>query len=176
MGSDPFRGFTLVELLMVVALLAVILAVAIPWYRGARRAGDEATALSTLETVNTAQAAFKAICGNGRYAPDLPALGTPVPASGESFLSADLTSGTQVRKAGYIIQMVGEPVPDAPAACNGAAVATGYAATADPVVRAPGARFFGTNASGAIYEHSETLTGTMPESGPAPAGREIGHD
>jgi prepilin-type N-terminal cleavage/methylation domain-containing protein len=175
MGSDPFSGFTLVELLMVVALVALVLAVAIPWYQGARRAGDEATALSTLETVNTAQAAFKAICGNGRYAPDLPALGMPVPATGESFLSADLTSGTQVKKAGYVIQMVGEPVADAPAACNGAAVAAGYAATADPVL-SPGARFFGTNASGAIYEHSETLTGTMPESGPAPAGREIGHD
>jgi prepilin-type N-terminal cleavage/methylation domain-containing protein len=169
------KGFTLIELLMVVALVAVILAVAIPWYRGARRAGDEATALSTLETVNTAQAAFKAICGNGRYAPDLPALGMPVPSSGEPFLSSDLTSGTQVRKAGYIIQMVGEPVPDAPAACNGAAVAAGYAVTADPIPGS-GARFFGTNASGAIYEHSETLTGTMPESGPAPAGHEIGHD
>jgi type IV pilus assembly protein PilA len=169
------RGFSLVELLMVVALVAIVLAVAIPGYLGARRAGDEATALSTLETVNTAQAAFKAICGNGRYAPDLPALGMPVPATGESFLSADLTSGTQVKKAGYVIQMVGEPVADAPAACNGAAVAAGYAATADPVL-SPGARFFGTNASGAIYEHSETLTGTMPESGPAPAGREIGHD
>jgi hypothetical protein len=71
--------------------------------------------------------------------------------------------------------MVGEPVPGAPAACNGAAVAAGYAVTADPIPGS-GARFFGTNASGAIYEHSETLTGTMPESGPAPAGHEIGHD
>lgn len=174
MGTSGSRGFTLIELLMVVALVALVLAVAIPWYRAARRAGDEATAIAALEAINTGQAIFKAVCGNGRYATDLPALGTPMPTSGQAFLSADLTSGIEVRKGGYIVRMAAEPVPDAPPACNGLPPAAGYAATADPFINPEGARFFGTNAGRAIYEHTATLNGKMPENGAPPEGRELG--
>jgi prepilin-type N-terminal cleavage/methylation domain-containing protein len=165
------RGFTLVELLIAIAILALILAIAIPWYRGARQAGDEASAISTLEAINTGQAIFKSVCGAERYAPDLPSLGTPMPSSGEAFLTSDLTSGPEIFKAGYVIRMTGKPIEDAKPACNGATPAAGYAATADPI---DAGRFFGTNSSRAIYEHIETLNGTMPESGPPPAGRELG--
>jgi prepilin-type N-terminal cleavage/methylation domain-containing protein len=167
------RGFTLVELLIAIAILAIILAIAIPWYRGARQAGDEASAISTLQAINSAQAIFKAVCGSERYAPDLASLGTPVPTTGEPFLTSDLTMAPEIRRAGYVILMAGKPIEDAKPACNGAIPAAGYAATADPT-REGGGRFFGTNASRAIYEHIETLTGTMPESGAPPAGRELG--
>jgi type IV pilus assembly protein PilA len=166
------RGFTLVELLIAIAILAIILAIAIPWYRGARRAGDEASAITSLEAINSAQAIFKSACGAERYAPDLPSLGIPVPTSGEAFLTADLTTGTEIVKGGYVIRMTGQPIEDAKPACNGVTPAAGYAATADPI-RGEG-RFFGTNTSRAIYEHIETLNGTMPESGAPPAGRELG--
>jgi prepilin-type N-terminal cleavage/methylation domain-containing protein len=166
------RGFTLVELLIAIAILAIILAVAIPWYRGARRAGDEASAITSLQAINSAQAIFKSVCGAERYAPDLPSLGIPVPTSGEAFLTADLTTGTEIVKGGYVIRMTGQPIEDAKPACNGVTPAAGYAATADPI--GGEGRFFGTNTSRAIYEHIETLHGTMPETGPPPAGREIG--
>jgi prepilin-type N-terminal cleavage/methylation domain-containing protein len=166
------HGFTLVELLIAIAILAIILAIAIPWYRGARQAGDEASAISTLEAINSAQAIFKSVCGAERYAPDLPSLGIPMPSSGEAFLTADLTSAPEIWKAGYVVRMTGSPIEDAKPACNGVTPAAGYAATADPIRE--GGRFFGTNTSRAIYEHTETLNGTMPESGPPPAGRELG--
>jgi prepilin-type N-terminal cleavage/methylation domain-containing protein len=166
------HGFTLVELLIAIAILAIILAIAIPWYQGARQAGDEASAISSLEAINSAQAIFKSVCGAERYAPDLPSLGIPMPSSGEAFLTADLTGGPEIVKAGYVIRMVGAPIEDAKPACNGVTPAAGYAATADPLRE--GSRFFGTNTSRAIYEHTETLKGTMPETGPPPAGREIG--
>lgn len=159
---------------MVLALVALILAIAVPAYRRAKQAGNEAGAISALEAINSAQAIFKAICGHERYAPDLPSLGVPIPASGQPFLTPDLTGAAEVFKAGYVIRMTGAPIPDAPPACNGAVPAAGYAATADPVFGGPGARFFGTNTSRAIYEHTETLNGQMPESGTPPAGRELG--
>jgi prepilin-type N-terminal cleavage/methylation domain-containing protein len=166
------HGFTLVELLIAIAILAIILAIAIPWYQGARQAGDEASAISSLEAINSAQAIFKSVCGAERYAPDLPSLGTPMPSTGEAFLTADLTSGPEIWKAGYVIRMTGTPVEDAKPACNGVTPAAGYAATADPLRE--GGRFFGTNTSRAIYEHIETLNGTMPETGAPPGGRELG--
>jgi hypothetical protein len=95
-----------------------------------------------------------------------------MPSTGEAFLTADLTSGPEIWKAGYVIRMTGTPIEDAKPACNGAVPAAGYAATADPARE--GGRFFGTNPTRAIYEHTETLAGTMPETGAPPAGRELG--
>lgn len=166
-------GFTLVELLIAIAILAIILAIAIPWYRSARQAGDEASAITALEAINSAQAIFKSVCGSERYAPDLPSLGIPMPTSGEAFLTADLTTAPEIWKAGYVIRMTGKPIDDAKPACNGVTPAAGYAATADPA-RGEGGRFFGTNTSRAIYEHNQSLAEKMPESGPPPEGRELG--
>jgi prepilin-type N-terminal cleavage/methylation domain-containing protein len=168
------RGFTLVEVLMVLAIAGIVLAIVVGAQRRARMAGNEAAAISALEAINSAQAIFKAVCGAERYAPDLPSLGLPVPSSGQPFLTPDLTAGVEVVKAGYVVRMAGEPIPEAPPACNGAQRAVGYQATADPLPSAPsGARYFGTNTSRAIYEHTETLTGQMPETGPPPVGREL---
>lgn len=171
-APPPARGFTLVELLIVVSVVAIVLAVAIPALRRARTAGNEASAISSLEAINSAQAIFKSVCGAERYATDLPSLGTPMPTSGEPFLMPDLTTGTEIVKAGYVIRMAGEPMADALPACNGAPRAAGYQATADPL-QGDG-RFFGTNTSRAIYEHTESLAGQMPETGPPPVGRELG--
>jgi prepilin-type N-terminal cleavage/methylation domain-containing protein len=167
------RGFTLVELLIGIAIMALILAIAIPWYQGARRAGDEASAVSTLKAINGAQALFKSVCGAERYAPDLPSLGIPMPTTGEAFLTADLTTAQEIWKGGYVIRMIGQPIEDAKPACNGVTPAAGYAATADPGREVEG-RFFATNTSRAIYEHTQSLAGKMPESGPPPEGRELG--
>lgn len=159
---------------MVLAIVALILAIAVPWFRRAKQAGNEAAAISALEAINSAQAIFKAVCGHERYAPDLPSLGLPMPTSGQPFLTPDLTAAPEVFKSGYVIRVVGTPIPEAPPACNGAAPAAGYAATADPAFGGTGARFFGTNPSRAIYEHTETLYGQMPETGAPPVGRELG--
>jgi hypothetical protein len=149
------------------------MAIALPWYLGARRAGDEAAAIASLEAINSAQAIFKSVCGHERYAPDLPSLGIPMPTSGEAFLTSELTTGPEVWKSGYVIRMTGTPIEEATPTCNGALPAAGYAATADRM-SGDGARFFGTNTSRAIYENVETFTGDMPESGAPSKGRELG--
>jgi hypothetical protein len=50
--------------------------------------------------------------------------------------------------------------------------APGYAVVADPLDPA-GARFFGSNSDGVIYQHTASLAATMPETGGPPAGAPI---
>ncbi len=167
------RGFTLVELLIVMVIVAVLLAVAMVGYRQARIRGAEAATVASLDAVNQAQFAFFQTCGQQRYAPTLTSLGVPVP-GGDAFLSADLTSADQVAKSGYIIQMAGTALIDTAPACNGVAPVAAYQATADPVVPgSTGNRCFGTNTDRVIYEDSATFAGNMPEVGAPNHGTEI---
>ena len=53
------RGFTLIELMIVIAIIAIIAAIAIPNLLAARKASNEASALSALKTISTAEAIFR---------------------------------------------------------------------------------------------------------------------
>ena len=60
-------GFTLVELLIVVAIIAVIAAIAIPSLIASRRAGYENTAKQKLAAIGQQQTSFKTLLRKGRY-------------------------------------------------------------------------------------------------------------
>lgn len=167
------RGFTLVELLIVMVIVAVLLSVGMAGYRQARIRGAEAVTIAALDSINQAQFAFFQTCGQQRYAATLPALGVPIP-GGDAFLSADLTAADQVIKSGYFIQMAGTALVDGAAACNGVTPVAAYQVTADPAIPgATGNRFFGTNMDRVIYQDTATFTGDMPETGAPNHGTEI---
>ena len=168
------RGFTLVELLIVIVILAIVLSMSIAGYRHARIRGGEAAAIAALDSINQAQFAFMQTCGNQRYAPTLASLGTPTPHGGSAFLSPDLTTGETVVKGGYSFQMAGTPVTDDSRTCTDVTPVVGYQVTADPTVAGlTGSRYFGTNTARVIYEGTETFLGNMPETGPPERGSEI---
>ena len=168
------RGFTLVELLIVIGVISILFSIAVPWLLAARMSAHEASAISSLQAINDGQAVYREVCGKGHYAPSLPALGEPSPSSGQAFISPDLASADVVEKSGYRVAMGGE-APEAPVtSCTGADTLNGYFATADPLrPGSSGRRFFGTNAGRVIYDNSETFTGKMPEMGPPEAGSEL---
>jgi hypothetical protein len=114
-------------------------------------------------------------CGNLKYAATLPSLAQPVPATGQAFLSPDLTAAETFEKSGYVFQMAATRLDAEPPACNGAVVSEGYAATADPVSPGvSGTYFYGVNADRVLYaDQEETFTGNMPESGAAGHGLEV---
>jgi prepilin-type N-terminal cleavage/methylation domain-containing protein len=170
------KGFTLIDMLFVVALVGLLSTLAIPGLMRARGAAQSASALGTLRVINGAQLSFAITCGVGFYAPDLPTLAVKPPGSMEAFLAPELASGPTFMKSGYNFSMAGPPLAGAPASCNGlgvGAAAPGYAVVADHLTAGAGARYFGSNADGIIYEHSASLAGIMPEAGAPAAGNPV---
>jgi prepilin-type N-terminal cleavage/methylation domain-containing protein len=168
------RGFTLIELLTVMAIVVIVVAIGLAGYRNARLRANETAAVAALNAISQAQAAFAQVCGNSHFAPSLVALGTPIPATAEPFLSADLTLSDPIAKSGYVFVLSGTVAPEAQPSCIGVMPVAGYQVTADPLTPgATGVRFFGTNAERILYEDVTTFAGSMPETGAPAHGAEI---
>jgi len=120
------KGFSLLELLIVVAIILIIATIAIPSLLRSRQAANESAAVANLRTINTAEVTYLSSSG-GNYG-DLPAL-----------VSAGLLDNTFVSgaKAGYNFTVAASG-SDYTADANPASPNTGrfgYYSTPDAVVR-----------------------------------------
>jgi type IV pilus assembly protein PilA len=52
------KGFSLIELLIVVAIILIIAAIAVPSFLHSRMAANESAAVATIRTLNTAQISY----------------------------------------------------------------------------------------------------------------------
>ena len=69
------KGFSLIELLIVVAIILIIAAIAIPNLLRAKIAANESSAVQSVRTINTTQVTYQSTYPNVGYAATLPALG-----------------------------------------------------------------------------------------------------
>jgi len=84
-----YRGFSLVELLIVVAVILIIVGIAIPNFLRSRVAANQASAIESLRVIGTAEASYASTYGTG-YSVSLSCLGPPLPGQNANSTAAGL--------------------------------------------------------------------------------------
>jgi len=102
------KGFSLIELLIVVAIILIIAAIAIPNLLRARIAANESSAVASIRTLNTAQISYNSAYPTVGFSSTLANLAgtscTPPSSTGACLIDTTLAAGT---KSGYTFQMTG---------------------------------------------------------------------
>jgi type IV pilus assembly protein PilA len=139
------KGFSLIELLIVIAVIGIIMAIAIPRLTRIRKPANETAAIANLRALNQAQLSFS-ISHNNLYGD-----------AADLLQSGDIQDklADQLGAKGQAISQNGYEGGCADTGDQPNGLGTGYACELHPTaLGTTGDRYFGTDQNGAIYESS----------------------
>jgi len=144
------KGFSLIELLIVVAIILIIAAIAIPNLLRSRIAANQASAVGSLRTLNTAEITFSSTYNIG-FTNALAWLGPPAAGSNPSSTAAGLIDSvlSAGSKSGYSFTYT-------PGASDSTGRIDTYSFTAVPITSSTGTNYYYTDQSGVIRQNSTT--------------------
>ncbi len=131
-------GFTLVEIMIVVAIIALLAAIAIPNLLRARLNANESASIAAMQTISTGAQSFRS--ANPRYPATLDSLANDSPPYIDKVLG-----NTPYQKSGYVFSLTG--------------TTNSFTATAGPIdLHTSGNRYFFVDESGVVRAATTTAT------------------
>jgi type IV pilus assembly protein PilA len=148
------KGFSLIELLIVVAIILIIAAIAVPALTRARVSANEASAVGSVRSINSAEVSYNAAYSNLGFATTLSYLGGAPPCvpstSSGCFIDSVLSSGT---KSGYTFALA---IGSSPVVSG---LSPSYSVVATPQnINFSGARYFCSFEDGVVRSTTGAIT------------------
>lgn len=153
------KGFSLVELLIVVAIILIIAAIAIPDLLKSRQAANQASAVGSLRTINTAEITYASTYNTGysRTLAVLAGTGSFTSPSAAGLIDNVLAGGAKSSYLFFYVSCPATPGPDNGSMSNGTcAMVTTYQLVANPAGGPNTGNFYYTDASGVTRQNSST--------------------
>ena len=144
------KGFSLIELLIVVAIILIIAAIAIPNLLRSRIAANQASTVGSLRTLNTAEVTYSSTFNVG-FSVDMASLAPPSGTANPTSTAAGLIDSVLAlgSKSGYSFTY-------SPGASDSTGRLNTYSITAVPITSSTGTNFYYTDQSGVIRQNSTT--------------------
>jgi len=148
------KGFSLIELLIVVAIILIIAAIAIPNFMRSRISANQASAVASLRTFDTAEISYSSTYNTG-YTFDISYLAPPPAGSGATSTAAGLVDSVLASgsKSGYSFIY-------SPGASDSSGRINTYGVIAVPISDTTGTNYYFTDQSGVIRMNSTTTAGS----------------